>query len=184
MADGGLLPVRNDRESKSRKQPNMRYERPNGIPDSRRQRKRAARLNGFTYIGNYSYLITIRAYHMKNVFVEAGLVAGLANKLIGTAEDLGFVLLCYCFMPNHLHFVCTGGDDSNLIRFVQKYKSTTTYHYKKRYGNRLWHRGYYDRILRKPYDRYFAVEYVMDNPLRADLVENAGEYPFSESFIE
>jgi putative transposase len=162
----------------------MRYEWPNGIPDSRRKRKRTARLNGFTYIGNYSYLITIRAYRMENIFVEADLVGGLAIKLIETAEDLGFTLLCYCFMPNHLHFVCTGGDDSNLIRFVQKYKGSTSYHYKKQYGKRLWHRGYYDRILRKSDDRYFAVEYVMDNPLRAGHVKNAGGYPFSKAFME
>jgi len=120
---------------------------------------------------------------MKNFLVEPGLVEDLAVKLIETAEDLRFALLCYCFMPNHLHFVCTGGDDSNLIRFVQKYKSSTAYHHKKRYGERLWHRGYYDRILRQPDDHYFAVEYVMDNPVRAGLVKNAEEYPFSKSFI-
>jgi len=121
---------------------------------------------------------------MENVFVETGFVEKLAVELIETANGLGFTSLCYCFMPNHLHFVCTGGDDSNLIKFVQKYKSMTAYHYKKQYGKRLWHRGYYDRILRKPDDRFFAVEYVMDNPLRAGLVKNAGDYPFSKSFME
>lgn len=121
---------------------------------------------------------------MEKVFVEAGLVGGLAIKLIETAEDLGFTLLCYCFMPNHLHFLCTGYDNANLIRFVQKFKSSTAYYYKKRCGERLWQRGYYDRILRESDDRYFAVEYIMDNPVRAGLVEKCNEYPFSESFIE
>jgi putative transposase len=162
----------------------MRYEWPNGIPDSRRKRKRTARLNGFTYIGNYSYLITIRAYRMENIFVEADLVGGLAIKLIETANNAGFALLCYCFMPDHLHFLCTGEDHANLIKFIQKFKSSSAYYYKKRCGDRLWQRGYYDRILRESDDHYFAVEYIMDNPVRAGLAEKCNEYAFSKSFIK
>jgi putative transposase len=87
-------------------------------------------------------------------------------------------------MPDHLHFLCTGDDEAELIPFVRIYKSVTAFNYKRLYGNRLWQRGYYDRVLRKSDDKYFAVEYILDNPVRAGLMKEAKDYPFSKSLIE
>ena len=48
---------------------------------------------------------------------------------------------------------------------------------------RLWQRGYFDRVLRDDEDPYEVVRYVVQNPVRARLVEQIQAYPFVGSSI-
>ena len=47
---------------------------------------------------------------------------------------------------------------------------------------RLWQPSYYDHVLRKDEDTVAVARYILENPVRKDLVEHFKEYRFSGSF--
>jgi len=59
-------------------------------------------------------------------------------------------------------------------------KARTTYA-AKRLGARvpLWQARFYDHIARGEEDLFAACEYVINNPVRAELVPQAGDWPYS-----
>lgn len=81
-------------------------------------------------------------------------------------------------MPDHAHLlvqITTG----NLIDALRDAKSGTTHLWWRHGGHGpLWQRSFHDTGLRTPtdYDRAFA--YILDNPVRAGLVEHWADYPF------
>ncbi len=106
-------------------------------------------------------------------------------------------------MPDHLHLLVSTEDDSNdLVRFVKAYKQKTGYWFRNRNAagglkaspttaNRhaagglkaspttasLWQRSYHDHVLRRDEDVEQVVGYIMDNPVRAGLVETFNAFP-------
>ena len=90
-----------------------------------------------------------------------------------------FRLLAYCFMPDHLHLLVEGSEGSDLARLMKSFKQASSFDYKQRHGRPLWQRSYYDHVLRGPDELQPAVEYILGNPVRAGLVEDADTYPFS-----
>ncbi len=88
-------------------------------------------------------------------------------------------LYAYCLMPDHFHILLTP-IDTNLIDLINGLKSFTANLLRK---NGLiepsWQRGFYDHALRKEEDLRTVAEYIVNNPVRANLVENWVDYPFS-----
>jgi len=104
---------------------------------------------------------------------------GLCEEELGkAAERHHFVILAYCFMPDHLHVLLQGTQDSRLIPFVQRFKQATGYRFKERTGTTLWQRSFYDHVLRSEEDMDQVAEYIWNNPVRAGLVQDRDSYPF------
>ena len=47
----------------------------------------------------------------------------------------------------------------------------------------FWQASYYDHVVRRDEDIEAVRDYVLENPVRAGLVENAEDYPCSGSLI-
>jgi REP element-mobilizing transposase RayT len=100
--------------------------------------------------------------------------------LEGTAERLGFRLLAFSLMPDHLHALVVGRhDEADLIRFVQRFKQVTAFDFKRDTGLRLWQQSFYDRALRIEEDVADVATYILANPVRAGLAVRPGEYALS-----
>lgn len=91
----------------------------------------------------------------------------------------GFSLHAYCFMPDHLHLLVSGQDDSSLTDFVRHFKQLSGHRFKREHGAPLWQISYYDHVLRRDEDLLTVARYIWDNPVRAGLVQDRSEYPFS-----
>ncbi len=91
----------------------------------------------------------------------------------------GTACFAYCLMPDHLHLQISARD-GNLVDFINGWKSYTA-NLLKNYGLKgaCWQRGFYDHALRKDEDIQTVAEYIVNNPVRAGLVKNWREYPFS-----
>ncbi len=88
-------------------------------------------------------------------------------------------------MINHLHFVCTGEtDESDLIAYMRRFKQVTEYNARGDGIEKLWQRSYSDTVLWDGDDMSEVVFYVLDNPVRAGIIAENGEYPYSRLLIE
>ena len=85
-------------------------------------------------------------------------------------------------MPNHVHFVATLAEQGvSMMRALQSIKS-----YTGREANRLlsrsgqfWHRESYDHLVRNPQEMQNIISYTLENPVRAGLVDEWQQWPYS-----
>ncbi len=84
-----------------------------------------------------------------------------------------------CLMPDHLHLQ-VAPRKGNLVDLISGWKSFTANLLKKNgLEGPIWQRGFYDHALRKEEDIRAVAEYIVNNPVRAGLVESWRDYPFS-----
>lgn len=147
------------------------------------QRRSSPRLRDFDYKGPYAYFITCCTNQKKVYFEDTGIVEAMVKVLEESSQSFNFRVYAYCFMPDHLHLLVTGDETSSLREFMRAFKQKTSFLFKKRYGNPLWQRSYYDHILRKGEALTDVALYIFHNPVRRKLVEDYQDYPFSGSFV-
>ena len=74
----------------------------------------------------------------------------------------------YVIMPNHVHLIISvnnpntvvGRGSPTLQEYIKRLKTFTT----KKYGQKLWQRGFYDHIIRNEEDLYYHIQYINENP--------------------
>jgi hypothetical protein len=60
-------------------------------------------------------------------------------------------------------------------------KQKTGFDFKQAHRTPLWQDGYFDRILRNDEETIIVARYIVDNPVRAGLVADFRDCPFSGS---
>jgi REP element-mobilizing transposase RayT len=144
--------------------------------------RRPHRIQNFPYLGGYRYFVTCCTDNHARAFVSPPSVAALTTQLLRTCDAHSFAVLAYVFMPDHLHFLVEGRSDQADFRGamrVIRQRLTVTYHTWN--SGDLWQDGYHERVLRDEEATAAVAEYIVANPVRAGLVENARDYPFSWS---
>ena len=82
-------------------------------------------------------------------------------------------------MVDHLHLLVEGlTDDSDFSRFMSLMRQRSGFAFKQQFGERLWQKGYYDRVLRNEEDATDVIDYIAANPVAAGLVSTPDEYPY------
>ncbi len=146
------------------------------------KRRPVPRLRCFDYFGPYRYFITLATAGRRRVFAGDWPHEKFIWVLSGLGGVSGFDVLAYCFMPDHLHLLMEGTETSDLARFIRIFKQKTAYMLRPALGGPLWQRSYYDRILRRDEDSRKVAAYILNNPVRTRLVDDATEYPYIGSF--
>ena len=141
------------------------------------------RLREFNYTGYYAYFITICTYDKKPVFKDGEFVQYLLSRLEEESAAHSFGIFAYCFMPDHLHLLLLGNEHSSLVKFIKSFKQKTGFYFKKKSGENLWQKSFYDHILRKSEDLKDTAVYIFNNPVRKGIVDNPRNYPYSGSFM-
>ena len=141
--------------------------------------RKSPRLENFDYVGPFAYSLTLVTHDRAPLFTDPGVVDATLHCLTRSCSRHGFSLHAYCFMPDHLHLLVSGEDDSSLKDAVHHFKQLSGHRYKREHGASLWQISYYDHVLRKDEDLPAAARYIWDNPLRAGLVQDRSEYSFS-----
>ncbi|OGP65066.1 MAG: hypothetical protein A2170_16680 [Deltaproteobacteria bacterium RBG_13_53_10] len=85
----------------------------------------------------------------------------------------------FCLMPDHLHLLLAP-KKGNLIDLIHGWKGFTA-NLLRRNGlsDPCWQRGFYDHALRKEEEIQKVAEYIVNNPVRAGIVDDWTNYPFS-----
>ena len=147
-------------------------------------KSRSNRLSTYDYSEDRPIHATICTDDKESIFDSEANAKTVINELLKTGRELGFQILCYCLMPDHLHIVLSPGDSAlPLSKFLNVFKGRTSKVFREREGwNKLWQRSAYDHIIRTDEDLKGIIEYIRNNPVRKGFVEKADDYPYSEQF--
>ena len=141
-------------------------------------------LKAFDYLGLHRYFLTFCTNQRHRLFVTADRVATARTQIVRAASEQRFALTAYCFMPDHCHLLVEGeADDSDCRRFIARAKQYSGFHYQAAFRQRLWQRYGYERVLRSNEAAVNVARYILENPIRARMVERIEDYPFSGSSV-
>ena len=68
-------------------------------------------------------------------------------------------------------------------RFIARLKQYSGFYFKKTFGQPLWQRYGFERILRNDESTLSVARYIIDNPVRARLVASPFDFPFLGSDV-
>lgn len=85
-------------------------------------------------------------------------------------------------MPDHQHLIITGvQSNSNIWKTIVSYKQKTGLWMSANKPEIKWQKDFYDHVIRTHEDIAVQVRYILDNPVRKELVSTWQEYPFKGS---
>ena len=87
----------------------------------------------------------------------------------------------YVVMPDHYHVLVTLRGSASISGVVRKVHSLFARLCRRTTGLRgpIWQSRFYDHVIRDEDDWRAKLSYMHGNPVRAELVQNATEYPWS-----
>ena len=134
-------------------------------------------------MGGYVYHVLNRANGRLRIFRKAGDFLAFEQIQGEGIERIGMRLCGYCLMSNHWHLLLWPHEDGDLSSFLRWVTLTHTQRYHVAHGTvgmGHLHQGRYKSFPVKD-DAYYltALRYIEANPLRASLVQVAGEWPWS-----
>ena len=89
----------------------------------------------------------------------------------------------YVIMPDHVHLFVRGPDDFQLGPWVGMLKQALAKRIASTTMSAAWQRGFFDHVLRSDESYAQKWNYVRENPVRAGLVDNADDWPFSGELV-
>ena len=141
---------------------------------------RPLRLKDFEYVGLHRYHVRVSTWHRRGHLVEHAVAITVREQLLLRASECGFEIPAYCVMPDHVHALAEGKTTTaDLKRFVGRWKQHTAFAFRSIGRTRLWQPGFFDRVLREQESSRTVARYIVENPVRAAIVERVNEYPFS-----
>jgi REP element-mobilizing transposase RayT len=98
-------------------------------------------------------------------------VAQIVAQALRFFNSSRYHLFAWCIMPNHVHVVMQPVAPATLSTILHSWKSFTTRQVQKQVGisGVLWQREYYDHRIRSEEALWRIVNYVAENPLKANL---------------
>lgn len=144
--------------------------------------RKLIRMNRESYKGMNWFFATMCCRRAQPIFSSPAIAMWLERLLREHAAKGGFLLHAWCIMPNHVHFLVKGTQDSSdLIAFVTALKQRTAYEARREFGVQLWQLSFYDHLVRQEESVPRIAAYIWANPVRSQFCADASEYPFSGS---
>ena len=66
---------------------------------------------------------------------------------------------------------------------MKRFKQISGFRHRQLTKQSLWQPGFHERVLRNDEASPAVVRYILENPVRAGLAEQIGEYPFAGSGV-
>jgi putative transposase len=146
--------------------------------------RRPRRLAGIDYVGLQRYFVTTCTAFRRPVFQDSILAANVATQFLQSARQVEFATIAYCFMPDHVHLLLNAeSDHADLERLRKHAKQVSGFSYRRTHQDTLWQPGYHERVLRNDEETLTVARYVLENPVRAGLAKQLGEWPNAGSDV-
>ena len=89
----------------------------------------------------------------------------------------------YVIMADHVHLFVRGPDNFQLGPWVGILKQALEKHIAVTGKSPIWQRGFFDHVLRSDESYAQKWNYVRENPVRAGLLTNADDWPYSGEIV-
>ena len=133
----------------------------------------------FTDVPTRIEALTIRVNHRAKVFADPALAEATVRIVSDVGEALHTPIYACCVMPDHVHVVVEPMS-SELGQWVSRFKNEVQREARRLEGpTKFWQRSFWPRRVRSERDLALKIAYVLDNPVRAGLVSDWRDYPFS-----
>lgn len=149
------------------------------------QEMKRIRLRPEDYRLGHCFSVILATAERARVFKEPKAVQTCLAALTHASTRYEARVYAYCFMPDHLHLLANTPDGVNFIDFIRHFKQLSAYRLPRQSqtARRLWQTRFYDHALRSDEGVMTAARYIFDNPVRAGIVANAADYPYSGSLV-
>jgi REP element-mobilizing transposase RayT len=132
------------------------------------------------YASQRVFFVTFCVWDRRKVFNESAAAASMRDILFHYRERQWYWILCYCVMSDHIHMLLKlRSSDHKLSRIIATLKHESAKRLKRVDEAFRWQYGYYDRVLRSNDSEFAFAHYIMQNPVRAGIVKEAEDYPWS-----
>lgn len=121
-------------------------------------------------------------------FLKKSNIAEIISEAIFYRDNRVYELIAFTVMPNHIHLVFKPfvKEDNKFIQYhvtkiLQSLKAITArrINEKLKREGQLWHHESYDHVVRDQDELRRIVEYVLNNPVKAGLVEEPYKYKWT-----
>jgi REP element-mobilizing transposase RayT len=154
----------------------------------------------------YVYFLTLTVVDWVDVFTRPAYKHIIIDSLIYCQREKGLIIYSWCLMSNHLHVIAQAEEDSNLSDILRDFKKFTSKQiiktmidshesrrewmldrfrfagkFKKNVTYKFWQDGNEAKEIHTSEFLIQKLEYIHDNPVKADIVENACDYKYSSA---
>jgi REP element-mobilizing transposase RayT len=130
-------------------------------------------------LAGYHHIIN-RGVNRSDIFIDDSDYAMFLKMLCKACKSYQVILHDYCLMSNHFHLLIETKMD-NLSLFMKHINSNYAI-YANRKQNRsghFWQGRFYSHYITNDEYYYTLIRYIEQNPIKAKIVENIGEYPYT-----
>ena len=126
--------------------------------------------------------VTQRGNRRQQTFFSDGDYAAYVELMADWCREEGVEIWGYCLMPNHVHVIAVPRTADGLRRAIGEAhrRYTRRINFREKWRGYLWQGRFASFIMDQPY-LLAAARYVELNPVRAGLVTNAGDWPWSSA---
>jgi putative transposase len=109
----------------------------------------------------------------------------LIDVLRSNVATCKFQLHDFVIMPDHLHLLITLRGDVPIEKAMQLIKGGFSYRLKRDFGyqGEVWQRGFSDARIRDGQSFSQHRAYIVENPVKAGLVDSAEDWPYCYSYL-
>lgn len=136
---------------------------------------------GRILMDNVYYHVIARGNQKQNVFLQQADFEKYLGLLKHYKRRYKFRLYAWCLMPNHVHLILEVNKPKELPKIIQGLNLGYARWFNKKYNKvgHLWQGRYKSLIIQK--DRYVldCINYIEENPLRANIKQKPFEYVWS-----
>jgi len=135
------------------------------------------------YVSSAIVFITQVVAGRTPVFAQSTFVDLLREHLRKTQRCHPFVMVGYCFLPDHFHIMLRPTGSSTFSDIMHSLKPNFTKAYKKLLGisgnMKFWQQGFWDHVIRDEEDFRRHLDYIHYNPVKHGLVRCPEDWPHS-----
>jgi putative transposase len=136
------------------------------------------------YVDGAMYHVTSRTNDRIRVF-KCNIGKKTMLLTLRDAKDrFGFKLLNFCIMPTHIHLLILPREKANLSKIMQWIKTQSAKRWNAIHGStdHLWGDRFFARIIKGPRDYFKVMDYINQNPVKAELVQNPEDWKASGAY--
>jgi putative transposase len=152
-------------------------------PERLTKRQRLRLVRSAYAIAGQPILVTICTRDRRPILAGEPIARVVNKALRAAAVTVPNDLLVWCVMPDHLHVVLAPRAGADAVSWVRLFKGQVASSARQSGIQKLWQRGFHDRVVRSEESVASVVRYVLGNPVRAGLARTWREWPHHGSTV-